>query len=307
MHPGDKGQTLGKIMWRLSFTLLCAAVSIQSAKAQQSAPQQGPPPPFVWPFVYTALPAPDAGAGTNGGISVPNGTILPVRLNISISTKSKARQAIIGRVMQDVPLPNGSKIREGSTVEGHIVEVIAGDSALGARISIQFDTLRSSHQTIPISTSLRAIAGPMEVVEAQTPQSGPGEGDDLEWMDTTQIGGDAVYGLGGPVTAAKNASLVVGRKVAGGVLSQVRAKEGTKCRGAVDGNENPQALWVFSSDACGTYGLAHVNIAHAGRTGPAGVIVLSSDNGTLKIAGGAAMLLRVNASSDQQAKTGLSD
>jgi len=196
--------------------------------------------------------------------------------------------------MQDVPLPDGSKIREGAAVEGHIVEVIPGDSALGARVSIQFDTLRSSQRVIPISTSLRAIAGPIEAAQAQTPQSGSGEGDDLEWMDTTQIGGDSVYGLGGPVTAAKNASLVVGKKVAGGVLSQVRAKEGTKCRGAIDGNNSLQALWVFSSDACGTYGIEHLHIAHAGRTGPAGVIVLSSDSGTLKIRSGTAMLLRVS-------------
>ena len=174
------------------------------------------------------------------------------------------------------------------------MEVIPGDSALGARVSIQFDTLRSSQRVIPISTSLRAIAGPIEAAQAQTPQSGSGEGDDLEWMDTTQIGGDSVYGLGGPVTAAKNASLVVGKKVAGGVLSQVRAKEGTKCRGAIDGNNSLQALWVFSSDACGTYGIEHLHIAHAGRTGPAGVIVLSSDSGTLKIRSGTAMLLRVS-------------
>lgn len=218
-----------------------------------------------------------------------------MRLNTSLSSaKNKARQAVTGRIMQDVPLPDGSKIREGAAVEGHIIEVIRGDSAIGARVSIQFDTLRSSQQVIPISTSLRAIAGPMEVAQAQTPQSGPGESDVFDWLDTVQIGGDAVYGLGGPVTAANDSSLVVGKRVASGVVSQVRAKEGTKCRGAIDGNESPQALWVFSSDACGTYGIEHLHIAHAGRTGPAGVIVLSSDNGTLKIPNGTAMLLRVS-------------
>ena len=88
----------------------------------------------------------------------------------------------------------------------------------------------------------------------------------------------------------------MGREVNGGVLAQVRAKEGTKCRGAIEGNDTPQALWVFSSDACGTYGLEHIRIAHAGRTDPTAVIVLTSDSGNIKIAGGAGMLLRIIAS-----------
>jgi hypothetical protein len=296
MNPGGNHQAFGKIAWRLLLALACATVSVHpAARARQRTAQEDPQPPFVLPFVYASPPAPDTALPCTGVIIVPSGTILPVRLNTSLSSaKNKARQAVTGRIMQDVPLPDGSKIREGAAVEGHIVEVIPGDSALGARVSIQFDTLRSSQRVIPISTSLRAIAGPIEAAQAQTPQSGSGEGDDLEWMDTTQIGGDSVYGLGGPVTAAKNASLVVGKKVAGGVLSQVRAKEGTKCRGAIDGNNSLQALWVFSSDACGTYGIEHLHIAHAGRTGPAGVIVLSSDSGTLKIRSGTAMLLRVS-------------
>jgi hypothetical protein len=89
----------------------------------------------------------------------------------------------------------------------------------------------------------------------------------------------------------------VGKAVNGGVLSQVRAKEGTNCRGAIDGNDSPQALWVFSSDACGIYGLEHISITHAGRTDPTGVIVLTSNNGKLKIAAGTGMLLRVSANS----------
>jgi hypothetical protein len=135
----------------------------------------------------------------------------------------------------------------------------------------------------------------MQVIEAQTPKFGAGEGEVFRWLTTVQIGGDVVYGAGGPVMAADAGNQTVGRAVNGGVLSQVRPR--AECRGAFDGNDAPQALWVFSSDACGTYGLDHISIADAGRTDPAGVIVLAADRAELKIRSGAGMLLRVNASS----------
>jgi hypothetical protein len=232
----------------------------------------------------------------SGGISIPPGTILPVRLNPTISSaNARPGQVITGRIMQDVPLPAGMKIREGSEVIGHVFEVAPATGGAGASISLQFDKLVSSHQTISITTNLRAIAGFMQVVEAQTPKFGAGEGEVFRWLTTVQIGGDVVYGAGGPVTSGDAGNQIVGRAVNGGVLSEVRAREGTKCRGSIDGNNARQALWVFSSDACGTYGLDHASIAHAGRTDPAGVIVLASDSGELKIRGGAGMLLRVNA------------
>jgi hypothetical protein len=199
--------------------------------------------------------------------------------------------------MQDVPLSSGVLIRAGSKVLGHIVEVKPATRSERARLSLQFDKLVASHQTISITTNLRAIAGFMGVLEAQTPPIGPGEGDVYAWLTTVQVGGDVLYGEGGPVTSAEDPNEVVGKSVRGGVLSQVRAKEGTKCRGPIDGNNSPQALWVFSSDACGTYRLEHITIVHAGRTDPTGVIVLASDNRNLKIAEGAGMLLRVTGNS----------
>lgn len=254
-----------------------------------------------WPFLFTLLfttyvvqPV----KATDGSIAIPSGTILPVRLNSTISsTKCKPGQLITGRIMQNVPLASEARIREGSKIIGHIVEVSSATSGTQARISFQFDKLVSSHQTIAITTNLRAIAGFMRIIEAQTPPIGPGESDVYRWLTTVQVGGDVVYGEGGPVTSGENANQVVGKAVAGGVLSEVRTKEGTMCRGAVDGNDRPQALWVFSSDACGTYGLEHISIAHAGRTDPTGVVVLTSDHGNLKIPGGAGMLLRVTANS----------
>lgn len=226
--------------------------------------------------------------------SIPVGTILPVRLNSTISSyKSKPGQKITGRLMQNILLPRGASIKEGSKVFGHIVDVTPANSGTRARITFQFDQLLSSHHEIPITTDLRVIAGFMELDEAQIPTLGAGESDVYRWLTTVQIGGDVVYGDGGPVIAGDDSHQVVGKRIDGGVVGQVRASPGTNCRGPVDGNNSPQALWLFSSDACGVYGLAHVSIEYAGRTNPVGRIALASDNGKLKIPSGTGMLLRV--------------
>ena len=75
-------------------------------------------------------------------------------------------------------------------------------------------------------------------------------------------------------------------------FSSVR-EPGTKCRGAVDGNDQPQALWVFSSDTCGLYDFSNVTLTHAGRTNPVGEITLKSSKGDIHIRGGSGLLLRV--------------
>jgi hypothetical protein len=271
---------------------------VQPANSQQRNPPDDPSSPFVGPSARVHAEAMDAEGTSNGSSAIPTGAILPVRLNSAISSaKSEPGQVITGRIMQDVLLSPGVRIRAGAKVIGHIVERIPASTSTQARVSLQFDKIVSSHQTTSITTNLRAIAGFMRIAEAQIPPTGPGESDVYRWLTTVQVGGDVVYGEGGPVTTGENPNQIVGKKVNDGVLGQVRAKDGTKCRGAIDGNDSLQALWVFSSDACGTYGLEGISVAHAGRTDPVGVIVLTSDSGNLKIAGGAGMLLRVNANS----------
>jgi hypothetical protein len=123
---------------------------------------------FLFTLILTAVAIRPSNAN-EGALIVPSGTILPVRLNSTISsTNCKPGQEITGRIMQDVPLPSGMTVRTGSKVVGHITEVVPATSTVNARISIQFDKLISSGQTIPISTNLRAIAGFMGVMEAQS-------------------------------------------------------------------------------------------------------------------------------------------
>jgi hypothetical protein len=226
-------------------------------------------------------------------VTVPPGTILSVRLNTSLSSeKSKPGEVITGRIMQQVPLPGAAKISPGSKVFGRVLAVTPGNHG-GSEISIRFDSVAFRHQRAALLTTLRAIAGFVAVEQARVPIMSSGEGEVYDWLLTVQIGGEDVYGVGGPVTRWNDPSEVVGKETPDGLLGQVHARGGTSCSGPLHGNDSPQAFWVFSSDACGAYGLANLIIAHAGRTNPAGAIVLRSSNGKLSLPSGTGMLLRV--------------
>jgi len=222
--------------------------------------------------------------------AIPVGTVLPAELTASLdSGKSKPGQVITARIMQDVPLPAG-RIPAGARIVGHIVNVVPAKNGSGMEISLQFDTLRFSHRSIPITTNLRALASMTEVEDAQVPSTGTDRGTPWAWMTTNQIGGEVVYGQGGPVT---NGSSFVGRAAPGGVLVHLSAKPGSMCRGEVGDDDRPQALWLFSSDACGLYGFPGLEIIHAGRTDPVGQIRIASKEGRLHIQAGSGLLLRV--------------
>jgi hypothetical protein len=240
---------------------------------------------------------PGDGSGVGHGVKniVPAGTILPVVLGTPISfQRCQVGMIVRGKIAQSVPLQNGLRIPKGSAIEGHVVQANPATGNDAANISIQFDKIYMRKEWVSIVTNLRAIAGFMDVMEAGVPSETPSEGTPYNWLPTTQIGGDAVYGVGGPVTSAENSSKVVGKSTGDGVLVAVSEKEGTKCRGVLSGNESLQALWVFSSDACGVYGIDHLAIAHAGRTDPRGTIVLASQKGNLELKTGDGLLLRVD-------------
>ena len=224
--------------------------------------------------------------------AIPAGTILPVALNSTLNSRRlKAGQAITARVMQDVPLSPGATIHAGAKIVGQVTAVKPADGAGGSQVSFRFDTLISGRQRIPITANLRALASMMAIEAAQLPESGPDRGTSMNAWTTDQIGGEVVYRGGGPV--AKGLQFV-GEPVYGGVLVHVSGKPGTECRGEIEGNDRLQALWVFSSDACGAYDFPDLKIAHAGRTNPLGEITLESDKGDVKLRAGSGMLLRVN-------------
>ena len=225
-------------------------------------------------------------------LEIPAGTILPVRLNHALSSKSAGPgQQVTGRIMQDVPLPNHKKIPEGAKLSGRILSVERAASGTNGKISFRFENIEIHHRKIPIVANLRSLAGFMEVQSAQTPEVSPGFGTPYVWATTRQIGGDEVFGVGGPVINQNNET--VGKGVYGGVLVHVRAQPEFCCRGALDSEDRFQALWVFSSDACGVYGIQGVRIAHAGRTEPVGEIILVANHDDVLVRGASGMLLRV--------------
>jgi len=228
-------------------------------------------------------------AGSFAQDTIPPGTILPVQLNSSLrSSKAQPGQAISARLMQDVPL-GSSKIRAGAKVIGLVIAVQAAGDKGGGQISLRFDAVVTRHRRIPLVTNLRALASMMDVSEAQVPESGPDRGTAEFCWTTDQIGDE--YRSAGVLA---HGSTVVGRSVANGALARPASKPGTSCRGTVDGNDQPQALWVFSSDACGLYDLPNVVLVHAGRTRPVGEITLAASKGDVNIRAGGGLLLRVN-------------
>jgi hypothetical protein len=223
-------------------------------------------------------------------LEIPSGTIIPIRLGALSSEKSKPGDSIKARIMQDVPLGNGSKLRAGSKVLGRIIAVTPATLGTKASLTLKFDTVAQGKESVAVLTNLRAMASTLEVESAQTPTTGPGESDVYDWLPTVQVGGEVVYGKGGEVY---HGDRVVGRATYDGVLAEVNANADANCRGPIEGNERPQAFWVFSSDACGTYGLPYLMISHSGRTDPRGEITLVSALGPVRIRSGSGMLLRV--------------
>ncbi len=231
-------------------------------------------------------------AGALAQSAIPAGTVLPAQLISSLnSQKSKSGQSITARIMQDVPLSPQNRIHAGAKVMGHVVMVRAGKDGQSAAITLRFERLKFAHQSLPISTSLRALASMMEVEAAQVPPSGPDRGTPWAWTTRNLIGGEVAYGENGPVARGDE---IVGRALADGVLVPLRANPTSGCRGGFAGNNQPQALWVFASDACGVYGIPDLQIAHAGRTAPVGEITLTARPENLNVRSGSGMLLRVN-------------
>jgi hypothetical protein len=113
---------------------------------------------FIGASPIPAAQTPNNSADAAQESKPPTGTTLPVILQTSFSfDKCKPGQVLRGKIAKDVPLRNGSVIRKGSDVEGHIVEVTPA-SGSGANVAMQFDKLDVGGRKVPVVTNLQAIA-----------------------------------------------------------------------------------------------------------------------------------------------------
>ena len=148
--------------------------------------------------------------------AIPVGTVLPAQLNSSLnSRKSQPGRLVSARIMQDVPLPAEKKIPAGARLSGRVIAVQPADGGQSAHVIVRFDTLRFSRHSIPITTSLRALASLMEVEVRRFSRPGPDRGTPWPWITRNLIGGEVAYGDGGPVTRG---SQVVGRVLIDGII-----------------------------------------------------------------------------------------
>ena len=215
--------------------------------------------------------------------SLPSGTALPVMLGTTLNAKNdKPGQKIEGKLMQEVVLPSGSVIKKGSRVSGEIVSVQL------SRITIQFNELEDEHQVVPLNVALRAVAAEENVFQAGTPIDAASTYESSDEYVTKQVGGDVVFRGRGYVASDQGK---IGRWTGNGVWGKLAP--GGDCP-ATDDNRQEQALWIFSTTACGTYGFEkQLTIAHAGRATPVGQITLQSSQDIL-VRGGSGWLLIVN-------------
>ncbi len=222
---------------------------------------------------------------------IPPGTALPVTLGATLDAKKdKPGQKIEARLMQDIPLTAADKIKAGAHVTGRIVEVTRTASG-GSRIVLKFDQLTGGGRTIPLTINVRAIAAMESVYAAEVPVDAESNYETQNQWVMKQVGGEIVNRGRGRITSDEG---LVGRWDGAPWGKLTTAVDGD-CT-AADGNDIEQALWVFSTSACGLYGLPDMKLVHDGRTDPIGQIILESSK-NLHIGGGSGWFLLVSASS----------
>jgi hypothetical protein len=218
---------------------------------------------------------------------IPAGTALPVTLGATLDArKDKPGQKIEARLMQDVPLPSGQKIKAGAHIIGHIVETTRLPGG-GYRMALKFDQLASGGKTVPLTLIARAIAAMNNVYQAELPIDAESNYEPSTQWVMRQIGGEVVNRGRGRITSEEG---LVGHWD-GAAWGKLTSSDSGDCR-AADGNGINQALWLFSTSACGLYGLEGMKLVHDGRTDPVGQIILESSK-DIHIGGGSGWFLLV--------------
>ena len=170
---------------------------------------------------------------------------------------------------------------------GQVVHVTQPGSS-GSSMVVKFDALEEEGRTTALTTRLLAVASTASVRDAQLPITANSDTDPVSQWGTRQVGGDVVRRGQGRVGSRDGVS---GSWVGGSsVVIKLTPNPKAGCSEG-PGYDREQAVWIFSSAACGVYGL-NVKIAGAGTTPPLGEIEITSRR-NVDIGEGSAWLLMV--------------
>ncbi len=244
-------------------------------------------------FAVIALSVPLAAAQGSPAMLSP-GTTLPIQFERSVdSNHVHAGDAVAARTTQQVRLANGQIVPAGANVTGHVLAANAFTfdktpyaKQQSSTLTIQFDSIDSKGERLPLRVYVRAMADPLTVWDAERPKA-----TDMDPLSTTtQIGGDQVTPSQSEVISQDGDT--VGYKRHGGVYAHLTSAVGNgpaRC----DASDTEQSMGHFSASACGLYGYTDVTMLDAGNNGTPSTLTLSARRRSAKIWAKSEALLEV--------------
>jgi hypothetical protein len=232
--------------------------------------------------------------------SIPPATAIPVVLTRTVAAAhANTGDPVAARTLQAILLPGGHVLPSGTTLAGHIVAATpfrfnAAPYAVQSpsTLSIRFDALDEHGASLPVTLSLRAIAGPVASHEAEIPNLL----DEIDWSATRHlIGGDTTSPLDKTVLASDGT--LVGYNRGDGVYARLLASVSASDPNLTcDATATEQSVALFSPGACGVYGLNSVLLTGNGAAN-AGTFTLESRQRSVQLDAGTTALLQVVARS----------
>jgi len=155
-------------------------------------------------------------------VVVPAGTIIPITLTSSVSTKnSRDGDGVYGKTSFPITIDNKIVIPEGSFVRGKVIEIKRPGRVKGkGELTLNFQTLvLPNGVTLPIYTSLGGAGGGGRRKGEATVQGDGSKGDDAKTVERTTVEGAGIgaigartvkgAGVGGAVGAGAGAAAVL--------------------------------------------------------------------------------------------------
>ncbi len=216
-------------------------------------------------------------------------TTLPIVFTKTIvANHSHVGDAVTAKTSQIVLLSNGAVIPSGAKVTGHVVAAdgFSYDKTPYARqkastLTIKFDSVQVGEATLPLNTTVRAMADPITSEQAHF----IGATDIDPQGTTTQIGGDEVTPRVSEVVNKDGD--VVGYNKRGGVYAHLIAN------GGCDGSDVEVSMGIYSASACGLYGFGRMSAMEMGSQAQPSTLTLVSTHGSPKIWKDSTALLEV--------------